>query len=401
MVEIFGLELTDSELKEAREVFPKASGFANRIHASGTLQAAFSEVRNACKHLLPTNKEMPTQLVATRWGAAAACGQTHEDLRMVVNMMTSNTAHKLGEFQMSLLQWDILSDVNECLEVFEDPTRTHSQKGVPLIHSVIPDMHVLKFRLELMRDGRINNPRTGQPPRLVIRVAAFAALNVLNKYLRLLEVSDIYWLAIALCPWYKLQWFENHNYPASRIQEVRRALEDRFGEYTTRYTPAPEPELPHPTEGSSDTALPSTRSRRLWMQTPPSTANHDSTASHSTPRSTALSAYLAAPLVSEAEVNKLGGLLQFWENEVRVGSVLGRLALDILTAPSSSVDVERAFSGGRMSVNYRQHRTSLATFRAKMAVGSWFGTPLLSDVTEVLEMVEGKGDTEPGPLDLD
>ncbi|KAF8750489.1 hypothetical protein RHS01_09219 [Rhizoctonia solani] len=122
--------------------------------------------------------------------------------------------------------------------------------------------------------------------------------------------------------------------------------------------------------------------------------------STSAPPPTALSIYLASPLVSEAEVNQRGDLLQFWESEVNTGLALGRLALDILIAPSSSVDVERAFSGGRMSVNYRQHGTSLATFRAKMAVGSWFGTPLLSDVTEVVGMIEGKGETKK-PLDID
>ncbi|KAF8691633.1 hypothetical protein RHS03_08734, partial [Rhizoctonia solani] len=136
------------------------------------------------------------------------------------------------------------------------------------------------------------------------------------------------------------------------------------------------------------------------MRTPPSATHHNFTASTSAPPSTALSIYLASPLVSEAEVNQQGGLLQFWESEVNTGSALGRLALNILTAPSSSVDVERAFSGDRMSVNYRRHRTSLATFRAKMAVGSWFGTPLLSDGAEVVDMIEGKGETEK-PLDID
>ncbi|QRW20602.1 hAT family dimerization protein [Rhizoctonia solani] len=43
------------------------------------------------------------------------------------------------------------------------------------------------------------------------------------------------------------------------------------------------------------------------------------------------------------------------------------MALDILSAPSSSVDVERAFPGGRLALNYRQHRTSVATFRAEGA----------------------------------
>jgi hypothetical protein len=68
---------------------------------------------------------------------------------------------------------------------------------------------------------------------------------------------------------------------------------------------------------------------------------------------------------------------------------------------ASLFDVERAFSGGRMAVNYRQHRTSVGTFRAKMAVGSWYGTPLISDIAEVTDMLEGKRNAEPAPLDLD
>ncbi|CCO37881.1 hypothetical protein BN14_12041 [Rhizoctonia solani AG-1 IB] len=120
----------------------------------------------------------------------------------------------------------------------------------------------------------------------------------------------------------------------------------------------------------------------------------------SAPPPTTLSAYLALPLVAETKVNWLGGLLQFWENKVKAVLVLRKLVLDILTTPSLLVDVECAFLGGRMLVNYRQHRTSLLIFRAKMAVGSWFGILLLPDVAEVLNMVEGKGDSERS-LDLD
>ncbi|KAG8735701.1 hypothetical protein FRC11_003075 [Ceratobasidium sp. 423] len=67
------------------------------------------------------------------------------------------------------------------------------------------------------------------------------------------------------------------------------------------------------------------------------------------------------------------------------------MALDILSAPASSVDAERAFSGSRMAINYRQHRMSDMTFWAKMAVGSWFSTPLLPDIDDVHEIIEGRG----------
>lgn len=43
---------------------------------------------------------------------------------------------------------------------------------------------------------------------------------------------------------------------------------------------------------------------------------------------------------------------------------------------ASSVDAERAFSGGRLQVNHLQHGISSQTFKARVALGSWVDTPL-------------------------
>ncbi|KAF8593278.1 hypothetical protein BDV93DRAFT_447056, partial [Ceratobasidium sp. AG-I] len=67
---------------------------------------------------------------------------------------------------------------------------------------------------------------------------------------------------------------------------------------------------------------------------------------------------------------------------------------------ASSVDAERAFSGGRMAVNYRQHRMALSTFRAKMAVGSWYGTPLLPEIEEVKNILDHSEGAAPPSLNL-
>ncbi|KAF9232812.1 hypothetical protein BU15DRAFT_20818, partial [Melanogaster broomeanus] len=37
----------------------------------------------------------------------------------------------------------------------------------------------------------------------------------------------------------------------------------------------------------------------------------------------------------------------------------------------------RAFSGGRLQVSHLQHRMGSQSFKAQVAVGSWYGTPLL------------------------
>ncbi|KAF8597798.1 hypothetical protein BDV93DRAFT_452266, partial [Ceratobasidium sp. AG-I] len=53
------------------------------------------------------------------------------------------------------------------------------------------------------------------------------------------------------------------------------------------------------------------------------------------------------------------------------------------------VDAERAFSAGRLTVNDLQYDLSSDTFMGKMAVGSWYGTPLHPDVSQVASIIQG------------
>ncbi|KIM51420.1 hypothetical protein SCLCIDRAFT_143294, partial [Scleroderma citrinum Foug A] len=62
--------------------------------------------------------------------------------------------------------------------------------------------------------------------------------------------------------------------------------------------------------------------------------------------------------------------LKYWENLHTTRPRLARMALDFLLAPASSVDAERAFSGGRLQVNHLQHQLSSQSFKAQVAVGS-------------------------------
>ncbi|CAE6447109.1 unnamed protein product, partial [Rhizoctonia solani] len=372
----FGVEVADEEFNEARSVLPKITGFAHQIHTVSTLYATFKSILAAVKDSVSTKKEVPTKRIATRWNSDFACAETHLELRTPISIMTTNPTYKMAKYMLSVLQWEMLSELVGCLAVFHHLTLVHSQSCVPLIHEVIPDLLLLKYCLELMRDDLKRELKS------VTRVAAQAALHVLDKYLKRLEESDIYWLAIVLCPWYKLHWFYDEGYSANRIEYIRRALYERYVKYraaanTTNSTPGPAP-------GPSSSAT--TPSPRI------------SSASSSSTPSDPLAVYLTTAPVDRAEVERVG-LLKYWQLEMQKSAPLARMALDILGAPASSVDAEHAFSGGRMAINYRQHRMSIATFRAKMAVGSWFGTPLLPDAHEVLEIVDGKGNLEPEPLD--
>ncbi|KAG9119621.1 hypothetical protein FRC07_005284, partial [Ceratobasidium sp. 392] len=54
----------------------------------------------------------------------------------------------------------------------------------------------------------------------------------------------------------------------------------------------------------------------------------------------------------------------------------------------SSVDAERAFSGGQLMMNHLQNRMLARSFQAQMAVGSSYGTPLLPELEDVAQILE-------------
>ncbi|KAI9569144.1 hypothetical protein HD554DRAFT_2020905 [Boletus coccyginus] len=73
------------------------------------------------------------------------------------------------------------------------------------------------------------------------------------------------------------------------------------------------------------------------------------------------------------------------------------MALDFLSAPgqftlfsclcyilicsvASSVNAERAFLDGQLQVNHLQHCIGLQSFKAKVAMDSWYSIPLLPDI---------------------
>ncbi|TEB13925.1 hypothetical protein FA13DRAFT_1652134 [Coprinellus micaceus] len=66
------------------------------------------------------------------------------------------------------------------------------------------------------------------------------------------------------------------------------------------------------------------------------------------------------------------------------------MGLDFCSTPASSVDAERAFSVGRRQVNFMQHNTSANTFKAKMALGSWYDQPFFPKIQRLSSVIEKK-----------
>ncbi|KAG8769320.1 hypothetical protein FRC12_005039 [Ceratobasidium sp. 428] len=385
----YRVTVTSEEIREAQELFPKINGFASAILHSNTLLPTFVNIRNICKAQgeITTEKELPSSFVSTRWNSQLKTGITHLALQPAVEVMTANSNYKMEKYHLSKSQWNLLKEVCECLEIFEEITLMFSQKDTPTIHEVLPMLYLTRHRLTRMRD----NDDEGLRP--ITRVAAHSAIVVTEKYAKLLEKTCLYPLATVLCPWYKLVWLRDNEFTNRRVQSIVRSLRNY---HQTYYTEA-QPSSAAVSVSTPPIATPVSRNRWLVgpavQSTPPQPRASNSASS-------AIDLYLASELISKQEIEKTGGLLAHWMREQARGSPIAAMALDILTAPASSVDAERAFSGGRMAVNYRQHRMSLSTFRAKMAVGSWYGTPLLANIDEVVDIMNDGSQDSPEPLDI-
>ncbi|QRV95405.1 hAT family dimerization protein [Ceratobasidium sp. AG-Ba] len=340
-----GVDVSDEDMRSARRIMYKVAGLARRVNDSAELNNIFREMVDR-DPLLHGDARALTRRVATRWNTDRAALNSHIHFRD---------------------PWDLASELNNVLEVFQEPTDRFSQAEVPLIHQVIPELLTLKARLGDIRD---NTPQQKIHP--ITQVAAQAALLVYEKYLGAIEESDIYVISVVMCPDRKLQWFADRGYDTKGI---RSQAVQRFKE---RYAPNAHTNNNH-VSGISETGR-----GNIWTQ------SHSSSATASTYRTNndSIEAYFNSPCISSEIIAQHGGILGYWHHESKRRPAVAQMALDYLTAPATSVDTERAFSGGRLMINHLQHQMSAQTFQAQMAIGAWFGTPLLPDVSYATRIIE-------------
>ncbi|EUC55935.1 hAT family dimerization protein, partial [Rhizoctonia solani AG-3 Rhs1AP] len=359
-----GIVPTKSELQDAQPIMSIVSGLARRVHDSPQLKMKLEEIISMYPELKYLKRKSLPRCVPTRWNTDCAALDGHIHLRGPVQWLTSEPSLKLQNYSLKEELWPLADELNESLEVFEVLTNHFSLGEVPLIYQVLPALVDLRNTLAFMR-GATNIHS-------VTRVAAQAALNVFNKYMENMTICEVYFIAIVMCPDIKMGWFRTHYAPQS-VEMMKQMIVARFN---TSYPPST---VSDGAEFASKVG--ETKSNR-WLREMP----FSSLSLHSaTPNPDSIEAYLGTETES---LSTYGGVLPYWTAMLETKPRLARMALDYLTAPATSVDVERAFSAGRLTINHLQHNMSPATFEAKMAVGSWYDTPLLPDISEVATVIE-------------
>ncbi|TEB25601.1 hypothetical protein FA13DRAFT_1637160 [Coprinellus micaceus] len=198
------ISLDKKEINEALGIMPKVAGLARHIHDSGDLKERFDNLVSG-DSTLDGSKRTLDRRVPTCWNSDHACLQAHQYFRTQVEQMIGLTGTKLRAYALSERQWKISDDLVDALRIFEEPTRLFSNASVPLIVNVIPAFDDLRLSLEGIRDD--DDEENNISP--VMRVAAHAALMMVDKYETMSWECPIYYVAIVMCPDRKMQWLKN------------------------------------------------------------------------------------------------------------------------------------------------------------------------------------------------
>lgn len=175
----------------------------------------------------------------------------------------------------------------------------------------------------------------------------------------------------ALDPRCKLRYFADQDWPNSWIDDAKKITRTVYDEDYPSPTDADQPASPKKPPLSSDwpSLLRKTTTKAIFRE-------RDE-----------LATFWASPC-EPADADPL----QYWHGAIisRPDSRLACMAIDYLSAPASSVDAERAFSRGALTVTHRRHALSDKSTRNSIVFGAWLRDTDLVPRQELIEMFAEK-----------
>ncbi|KAF8602022.1 hypothetical protein BDV93DRAFT_414455, partial [Ceratobasidium sp. AG-I] len=187
---------------------------SRRLHDSSALQAKFEGLIDASIQQLRTSRRALARRVSTRWNSDYECLTSHKELKPCVQMLTAESENNLRALSLDDEQWDLLEQLIRVLKIFKEASDLFSRAEVPFVHEVVPIFVRIRRRLELVRKDK------SQKLNPIIRAAAHSALLIHHKYMGLFMDSEVYWIALIMCPDLKLQWLWDNGYTNEEVEHI-------------------------------------------------------------------------------------------------------------------------------------------------------------------------------------
>ncbi|GLB43472.1 putative protein dimerization activity [Lyophyllum shimeji] len=319
--------------------------------------------------------------VRTRWNSTYDMLSFALSYKEGLVALTGDVTNGLRAFELSAAEWEIVGQLQLTLKALKDATLYFS-RGTPNLPYVIPVMD----RIDTLFTTALKPTENGPAMRAAIEMAK----RTLNRYYSLTDGSEVYRIAMVLHPRHKLEYFERAGWKQDWIKTAHTLVRDVYNRsYANR--DISKAKTGRDDESSSDadveivaqpTKQPKVAPKNMFddlFELKPSAAN---------PVIDELNLYLSTP------AENVGDAIQWWYEKRLVYPRLSRMALDYLSIPATSVDVERVFSRGRLILSHTRSRLSALSTRALLCLGSWslMGLVRDEDVTAVgaLDEVDGQ-----------
>ncbi|KDR67829.1 hypothetical protein GALMADRAFT_146839 [Galerina marginata CBS 339.88] len=332
------------EVKPVQLVLAKLRKVAFTIKNSTTL--ALPEWNSTIK-MLELRPQMMPRDVSTRWNSTYDMLEFAIQYRAAINSITGDQEMKMRELELTLEEWKIAEQLRDTLKVFKHTTLYFS-RDTPSISAVIPAMDHIDEHLATAAE----NPRY-----------LFTALP---------------WSFTPVTYFERAGWQEDWIEAAQSIVHAEYDRTYAFMDTDNELIPEPVSTAGSDSENMFD-ALPA-------LTAPPPTELHSE-----------LERYL------NTDIEDVTDPIRWWYVRKTTYPRLHRMALDYLTIPATSVDVERVFSQGRLLLSHVRSRLSVQSTRALMCLGGWslMGYVRDSDVKAVTILAEVPANTAEEELEVD
>ncbi|GLB45805.1 hypothetical protein LshimejAT787_3000140 [Lyophyllum shimeji] len=360
----------ETSIRPVKLVLAKLRKIAFKIiHSSTLLGPAWKR----CLEDLDMSVRLMPRDVTTRWNSTFDMLSFAVDYRKAIDELTGDRKNELRKFELSEREWTIAEQLCKVLSILKDATLFFS-RGTPNLATVIPAMDYIDTQLTNHAHDRSLAPS--------IRAALGIGKKTLNQYYELTDSSEVYRIAMILHPRHKLSYFMTAGWKQEWIDTAEELLRAEFDRSYRQEDMTDDEEVG---AGLSSCATnPSSRTRNVFDNLP----------SLSAPSRKELRDEVDRYLSTDPE--KVDNVLLWWFEHRAVYPCLSRMALDYLTIPATSVDVERVFSRSHLILSHVRNRLSAQSTRALLCVGNWslLGLVKDSDVSAVSSMPDVDGDED-------
>lgn len=348
----------------------RRKGELGKIHNIVVYIAGSTQRLEAFKTLAEANGLGLLRDNSTRWNSWFKMLERALKLIDAIKIYCFKNADDLAEDTLSAKEWENVNKLIEFLTYFRDATAA-CEGRFATIDTILPTMDFLLERLEA---GRRN-------PTYITDKFLYPCIDAgwrkLRKYYLLTERSPAYTAAIVLCPNTKWTYFRSAEW---KSDWVRIAKKDVAAYWKREYKGLEQPELPPETDENPAILKqrPNTffewKAKKRALTTPSNLDEYDE--------------YINAPVIY---VKEPFDPRAWWLEPTQRTTYpnLSKMALDLLSIPATSAEVERLFSSCNITITDRRNQIGIRTVEAEECLKSWMRRDNIAFVDNVVAATIG------------